>query len=77
MTTEAEAKNMWCPHVRFVIGPQSSTWQEAAFSNRARMDGSVTCQGSGCMAWRWRVTAVDDKDNDIHDHGYCGLAGKP
>jgi hypothetical protein len=41
------------------------------------LDRMANCLASGCMAWRWYVTAVDDKDNDIHDHGYCGLAGKP
>ena len=35
------------------------------------------CLASECMAWRWRVTGVDDDDNDIHDFGYCGLGGKP
>ena len=35
------------------------------------------CFASECMAWRWRVTGVDDDDNDIHDFGYCGLGGKP
>ena len=62
MMTEAEAKEKRC------CGPKGSGYSYN--SNRY-------CRGVECMAWRWRVTGVDDDDNDIHDFGYCGLGGKP
>ena len=71
MMTEAEARKKWCPHVRF------SQWAEGILNNRGDLNGKHDCLASECMAWRWRVTGVDDDDNDIHDFGYCGLGGKP
>ena len=48
------------------------------------------CQGSQCMAWRWRIDKLLVEDDDPEalpreyyttqlstTHGYCGLAGKP
>ena len=73
--TEAEAKTKWCPMVRFVIGPQSSTWQESALDNRSGMTGESRCLASGCMAWRTHPGASDYQRAE--PTGYCGLAGKP
>lgn len=68
--TPDDAKTKWCPFVRFAIGPQTPTWQEAAFSNRGQMDGKCTCVGPDCMAWRI------DREYSGDCGGYCGLAGK-
>lgn len=35
-------------------------------------DGN-TCEGSGCMAWRWEGLLNPDGEKT----GYCGLAGDP
>lgn len=48
------------------------------------------CQGSRCMAWRWRIDKLLVKDDDPEalpseyyttqlstTHGFCGLAGRP
>lgn len=71
--TEEEAKNMWCPFVRFEIGPNTKEWQGRAFTNRGdELDPwkTTTCLGSICMAWEW----TDSHDTD----GCCGLArGRP
>lgn len=34
------------------------------------------CQGSKCMAWRWR-TIDDDIARTPDCEGFCGLAGRP
>ena len=66
MTTEHEAKNLWCPMVRL-------REQNAPAHNRRILGVGETehdfcyCIGSRCAMWRW---AHDDD-------GFCGLAGKP
>jgi len=51
--TEEEAKKKWCPWVQFVIGPNNSTWQNIAYTNRATElnHNSCCCLGPDCMMW--------------------------
>lgn len=40
------------------------------------------CIGSACMAWRWVMEHIIQRDGTISgptpsQQGYCGLAGKP
>lgn len=67
MLTEAEAKTKWCPMHRIAVEDG-----QGVYGNMPN-NGAMTCAGSGCMAWRWKL-------ND-HGHsmgvGFCGLAGKP
>ncbi len=50
LTTESEAKGLWCPFARVTVGEGHPA------SNRCN-DGSLMsnalCIGSKCMAWRW------------------------
>lgn len=64
--TEDEAKQKWCPQVRF------SQWTDQMLSNRSDFSGATNCLASGCMAWRWEDIAMR-KPID----GYCGLSGRP
>ena len=44
--TEEEAREKWCPLVRFT---------EDGFNNRSNAaDSDSRCIGSGCMWWGWR-----------------------
>ena len=56
MHTEDTAKQLWCPMVRFAIGPETSKWQGVAYTNRCDElnHNKVTCIASGCALWRWR-----------------------
>lgn len=55
-------------------------------------EGTFTCRGDKCMAWRWAIKKNPDyrpsgmsfyphgePPSHIEDreHGYCGLAGRP
>lgn len=46
-------------------------------------DNDQCCVGSGCMAWRWVETHIDNGEGrgelvpSTDTHGYCGLAGPP
>ena len=44
-----------------------------------RDTGHSLCEGSACMAFRWRKQPSDNQDSPIAEigDGYCGLAGKP
>ena len=55
MYTEEEACKLWCPMVRFVIGPETSKWQGVAYTNRCQElnTDKVNCITSSCMMWRW------------------------
>jgi hypothetical protein len=69
--TEKEAKEKWCPMIKFQIGPDNPSWQNVAYSNRGDyFDNTRTgCIASDCMMWRWT--------DSPHTKGYCGLGGKP
>jgi hypothetical protein len=69
MMTEDEARGKWCPQVQVVIGPNNSTWQNQAITNRVEFVESgpaqAFCLASACMMWRWDG-----------GRGYCGLVYK-
>jgi hypothetical protein len=52
--TEQEAKEKWCPMVRFKIGADDQAWQNKAYTNRAEEFGpdKCVCCASRCMMWR-------------------------
>lgn len=80
MPTEAEAKQMWCPQARVVVGEMGRPFQAAG--NRLPGLGSghdpdldwpsPRCIASQCMWWRWGLS-----DDGPHTNGFCGAAGKP
>lgn len=72
MTTEAEAKDKWCPFARTY--EQAGSDGNPVSVNRAAMSSGIMpdcrCLASACMAWRWIESRVGEG-------GYCGLAGRP
>jgi hypothetical protein len=70
--TEDEAKQKWCPQVRF------TQWNDQMLSNRGEFSGATNCLASGCMAWRWaNERGLRSDGASVPIYGYCGLAGKP
>ncbi len=67
--TEDEAKQRWCPHVRYPSGTNSAVNRigVANFGVANFIEEETKCIGSDCMAWRWQ-------DGDPGG-GHCGLAG--
>lgn len=89
--TEDQAKEKWCPFVRFAMHgedgqaanradpvPESAPWNK--------------CIASACMAWRKQRVMIDRATNlpavpgetpigqleeRYSEHGFCGLAGQP
>ena len=80
---ESEAKNKWCPMVRFTHPPVPHGDGLERWNNRDSRIGfgesEASCIGSECMAWREdkELNAVAHGAMENEDHGYCGLAGKP
>ena len=73
MHTEEEAKQKWCPFIRFA--QQSSGYM---IPNRSdNMPDATRCIGSACMAWRKYTAVVQPMGTPKADYGYCGLAGRP
>lgn len=69
MSTEAEARDKWCPMVR--------TGLTAGMAVNHHIGDDVydetRCIGSKCMMWRWRHPQGRRIDSE---HGHCGLAGQ-
>ena len=90
MNTEQQARELWCPMVRFVVADDE---EAAATFNRGRMDGDplnnhkhndgalCNCIASQCAMWRWvqpQAHACDEEPAfGYQTRGYCGLAGQP
>lgn len=85
--TEKEAKERWCPMVRYlaIFRAEDGRRETAGSYNRGAQDsalGNAHCVASDCMMWR-----QIPYDPDLHSphrnreplprRGYCGLAGKP
>ena len=89
--TESDAKQKWCPQVRFSThsGQGDTECAVNSFGGQSRSgDLDFACIASECMMWRKvviipltatalmaGVTATSNIDNK--DKGYCGLAGRP
>ncbi len=81
--SEMEARKKWCPFARAWDGPVTPAI--IASSNRGTYGEphhQCLCLGSGCMAWRYVLTHIENPKapgGDLipsHDsHGFCGLAG--
>jgi hypothetical protein len=84
MHTEDEARELWCPMVRY-----ERESAEPSF-NRCRGNDGVhnnppdpcRCIASQCAMWRWHQTeakyrGAGDTFITVKGIGYCGLAGKP
>jgi hypothetical protein len=71
MLTEKEAREKWCPMVRY----SSGTGDDAA--NRFGVTSPAVCRciASDCMMWRWDEENIPFGDDNAV--GYCGRAGKP
>lgn len=83
MHTEDEAKKLWCPEHRGIIGSESA-------NNNFHSD--TCCIASQCMHWRWdmkwvssstdgtangNVVVVLERLKGEPKRGYCGLSGRP
>ena len=71
--TEDQAREKWCPMVRYPLWPD-----ECSGGNEG-----AKCIASDCMMWRWQL---NEKGQVVHNNislmdkdrqGYCGLANKP
>ena len=78
--TEYEAKQKWCPMVRFTADSGSYDSNRINFQD----ENPEACIGSKCMAWIWDNNTMSDADYraqrmtpEKNVKGYCGLAGKP
>ena len=72
LVTEKEAKEKWCPHVRFTVGidhSPSNRWRQLDKKDNLNPE-TCRCIGSECMAWSWNAPQYGKKV------GYCGLAGE-
>lgn len=72
--TEDEAKQKWCPMVRFA--PDSENGGMLVLN---QPQDTLKCVASDCMMWRldWAQRGIDYASGEIPTKGYCGLAGKP
>jgi hypothetical protein len=72
-STETEAKERWCPFVRFITNTDCSAtnrWSNPKDEKITELNPDrCRCIASDCMMWR----QVDHPGSK----GYCGLAGKP
>ena len=91
MMTEDEAREKWCPHVRYRSDrfPEGGINRWTAQGDTQDMPSMCYCIASKCMAWRWAVSPADVKAAErqvVRDSlaiealdrgptGYCGLAG--
>ncbi len=78
--TEDEATQKWCPFVR-TEGSGGNT------SINGKMAMQARCNGSACMAWRWKFEQINKQPHNQvtwpavepvykqTEQGYCGLAG--
>ncbi len=70
MSSENQARTMWCPMVRVEGVDSGGSWNRAKTelsNNKTASEYMCHCVASDCVMWRW----INDQD------GYCGLAGKP
>lgn len=65
MHTEEEARKLWCPMVRFVIGPETSKWQGVAYTNRCDElnHPQTNCIASSCAMWVFNDPVVMRKSD--------------
>ncbi len=82
MMTEDDAKQRWCPLVRFKSGNTGSetTFNRSGGWPTGNVHPDTACIGSKCMAWRGKMeprnVAPDPSDIlTIVDVGYCGAFG--
>lgn len=67
--TESEAKEKWCPFVRFTFNSREG-YMMSNREYKQRTGGISHCMASACMAWRWGA-----KISETEREGHCGLAG--
>jgi hypothetical protein len=71
LLTEEEAAQKWCPLAQ---GMQ----QKGLVANRDEAGSptsNATCIGSGCMAWRWKLSTRQRLARIQPTHGFCGEFG--
>lgn len=77
LLSEREAKQRWCPFVRYtsVRGSGINRWTDAGDENFN--PNATRCLGSECMAWRWVEQPGPQPPNapERDSRGWCGLAG--
>ena len=70
--TKKEARQMWCPMVRFSDGDNHSYNR---FGANSAVPDECLCVADLCMMWRKDMEGEFDKSGNYS--GYCGLGGKP
>lgn len=84
--TEEEAKQKWCPMMRYIIDEEGDDVISNRCTNFKHEYGaatdSTTCIASDCMMWRWNkeqkpsVMDIAQPVMESTTSGYCGLGGK-
>jgi hypothetical protein len=76
ITTQEEARRKWCPFVRVEGNNRLFNTATDGFVNTTP---AFHCIGPECMAWRVLhfSHAKTGFEESLHEHGYCGLAGRP
>jgi hypothetical protein len=71
MTTEREARELWCPMARHMSESPDDVYSFNRFTGtKINLNpGSCRCIAAKCAMWRWTLASGDD--------GFCGLGGKP
>ena len=89
LLTEEQAREKWCPHVRYLAVFKGAEEKIACGGpyNRGAKDSGLNmsrCIASDCMMWRWdekirtHMWHWDEKKRGVvARRGYCGLAGDP
>lgn len=67
--TIQEARERWCPMVRYSAQGESAANRWLYTGKMQENPEQACCIGPDCMLWRW----IDSP----HTKGYCGLGGKP
>jgi hypothetical protein len=66
--TEAQARHLWCPMVRFTVDSEDSACNRwSGIPEEISNPPQCRCIASQCAMWRWLT----------NETGYCGLGGKP
>src|SRR4029079_529187 len=66
--TEAEARELWCPMVRFVSDNSPDEGSANRWTNNDN-PGRCRCIASECAFWRWANISGPER-------GFCGLGGR-
>jgi hypothetical protein len=68
MHTREQARELWCPLVRYACGSEPPAYNRCDDSDYRSISNPSACRciASDCMMWRW---------GRLNGEGYCGLGG--